>query len=192
MELVLDVLVSALSLATVGHYVWSTRAHFHSPTTPPGAMLISAVVVATALFFLAIVWLELQPTGAQLVGLGLESASLWLFWAAIFASRKARLRFAFDVENPHSLVTHGPYRYVRHPFYTSYVIFWVGWGVATWSILAVVPVAGLIAIYVIAARDEEKKFAATALSGDYEAYRQGAGFFTPRLRRRGAVRRNPR
>lgn len=182
MAFFLDLLVSVLSLAIVGQYTWSMRAHFHSATVPPGAILISAVVIATSLFFLSILWIEKQPIGAKLVGFGLEIASLALFWWAITASRAARLRFAFDADNPDSLVTEGPYLYVRHPFYTSYAIFWIGWGIATWSIWAVVPVAGLIAIYVVAARDEEKKFSTTALAGPYEAYRQRTGFFWPRVR----------
>jgi protein-S-isoprenylcysteine O-methyltransferase Ste14 len=104
-----------------------------------------------------------------------------LFWAAISASRKARLRFAFDPENPHSIVTGGPYRYLRHPFYTSYLLFWSGWAIAGWSAWTIVPVAIFAAIYVTAALAEEKKFSGTALAGDYEDYKMRAGFFWPRF-----------
>ena len=182
MAFFLDLLVSVLSLAIIAQYTWSMRAHFHSASMPPGAMLISAVVIATSLFFLGILWLERQPIGAKLAGFILEIASLALFWWAITASRAAKLRFAFDADNPDSLVTEGPYWYVRHPFYTSYAIFWVGWGIATWSIWAVIPVAGLIAIYVIAARGEERRFSTTALADSYDVYRQRTGFFWPRLK----------
>lgn len=182
MAFFLDLLVSVLSLAIIGQYTWSMRAHFHSVSMPAGAMLISAVVIATSLFFLGILWLERQPIGAKLAGFALEIASLMLFWWAITASRAAKLRFAFDADNPDSLVTEGPYWYVRHPFYTSYAIFWVGWGVATCSIWAVVPVAGLIAIYMVAALGEERKFSTTTLAGSYDAYRRRTGFFWPRLR----------
>jgi protein-S-isoprenylcysteine O-methyltransferase Ste14 len=181
MEPVLDLLVSICSVVTLGQYLWSMRAHFVLQAMSPGAMVISAVVIATALFFFAILWIETQPVPAKLAGLAVELASLVLFWWAVAVSRKARLRFAFAPDNPHGLLTEGPYGYVRHPFYTSYLIFWIGWGIATWSIWAVVPIAGIIAIYVSAALDEEKKFARTPLAGAYAAYRGRAGLFWPRL-----------
>ena len=53
--------------------------------------------------------------------------------------------------------------------------------VSTWSIWAVVPVAGITVLYVVAALGEEKKFSRTLLAGDYQAYRGRAGLFWPRL-----------
>lgn len=181
MQIVLDLLVTIVGIATLAQYTWSMRAHFQSPRMPNGAKVISAVVIAAGVFFTAILWTEDQPTASLLVGLLLQLASLVLFWWAIRASRTARLRFAFDEDNPDSLVTDGPYGYVRHPFYTSYIVFWVGWGLAAWSIWALVPVAGIVVIYVIAARDEEAKFARTALSAAYADYRARTGLFWPKL-----------
>ena len=181
MERGIDLILSISSIATVGQYLWSMRAHFQATTMSAGAMVISAVVAATALFFLAILWILPQPPAALIAGLAIQLISSALFWWAISTSRKARLRFAFAEDNPHSLVTDGPFGYIRHPFYTSYIIFWIGWGVATWSILAVVPVAGIIVIYVIAALDEEKKFSRTELADAYAAHRKRAGLFWPRL-----------
>ncbi|MER9075040.1 isoprenylcysteine carboxylmethyltransferase family protein [Mesorhizobium sp. M0904] len=183
MESTLDLLLSISSIATLGQYAWSMRGHFQSPSMSQGAMIISAVVVGTALFFLALLWIERQPVAAKIGGFAVELASSALFWWAISVSRKARLRFAFDPDNPDSLVTEGPYSYVRHPFYTSYIIFWIGWGIATWSVWAVVPVAGIVAIYVIAALDEERKFSRTRLAGAYQAYSGRAGLFWPRFAR---------
>jgi protein-S-isoprenylcysteine O-methyltransferase Ste14 len=182
MDRELDFLISGLSILVIGQYAWSMRAHFHSSATTASAILISFAVIATALFFLGIIWLEPQPDSAKIVGFFIEIASVALFWWAISASRKARLHFAFATENPHSLVNGGPFQYLRHPFYTSYIIFWIGWGLATWSIWALIPVAGLAAMYTMAALDEEKKFARTELGSEYDRYRRSAGFFWPRLR----------
>jgi protein-S-isoprenylcysteine O-methyltransferase Ste14 len=179
MQNVLDLLVNLTGIATLGQYAWSMRNHFHSQQMPSGAKIISTVVTASGLFFLVLIWLTDQPIAALAAGFALQLASLALFWAAIRASRAARLRFAFDEENPDSLVVTGPYRYVRHPFYTSYILFWAGWGLATWSIWAIVPVAGIVVIYVIAARDEEAKFSRTAMGPRYEEYRRNTGLFWP-------------
>ena len=181
----LDLLVSIVGIATVGQYLWSMRAHFQSSGMSSGATIISVVVAATALFFLALIWILPQPPLAKIVGLAVQLASSALFWWAISKSRKAGLRFVFDADNPHGLVTDGPFFYLRHPFYTSYIIFWAGWGIATWSIWAVAPVAVIFVLYLIAALDEEKKFSRTEMADAYAAHRNRAGLFWPRLSRSG-------
>jgi protein-S-isoprenylcysteine O-methyltransferase Ste14 len=182
MDLTLNLLVSAIGLAVVAQYTWALRGHFSSRSVPRGTMLISLVVVATTVVFLALTWLGTQPVWAVLLGVAIQLVGLALFWAAIRASRSARLRLAFDAEHPDSIVVEGPYRHLRHPFYTSYLIFWIGWAVATWSPWALVPLAVLLAVYITAALDEERKFSSTALAGEYEAYKQRAGFLWPRFR----------
>jgi protein-S-isoprenylcysteine O-methyltransferase Ste14 len=181
MQLAFDIVISAASVFVVACYAWSLRSHFSSPKMPPGAMLISAVVAVTSLFFLYLVWSQHQRTSAQVVGLGLEVAGAALFWWAIAASRRARLRFAFDENAPHNIVTEGPYGYLRHPFYTSYLIFWSGWAIAASSAWAIVPVVVFAVIYVTAALAEERKFSTSPLAGDYETYKARTGFFWPRL-----------
>jgi protein-S-isoprenylcysteine O-methyltransferase Ste14 len=176
----LDVAVTLVSMFVVGCYTWSLRGHFHSPRMPRAAKLISALVAVTTVLFAYLLWNHPQPPLPQWIGLGLQLASIAIFWWAVSASRAARLRFAFDEENPHSLVQGGPYRYVRHPFYTSYILFWTGWALATWTLWAVVPVLALIALYVVAARGEEAQFAQTDLSSDYANYRAATGFMLPK------------
>lgn len=181
MELVLDFVVSVLSVLVVLQYGRSLRTHFKSPKMPTGTVVISVVVTATAAVFLTLIWIETQPIFAQLIGLAVECFGLWLFWMAIRASREARLKMAFDVANPHGLVMTGPYRYLRHPFYTSYLVFWIGWAIATWSAWSLIPLLAITVIYVIAALGEERKFSRTEMAEAYEEYRRQTGFFWPRL-----------
>ena len=181
MEIALDILVSVVSLLIVGQFTWALRGHFTSTSMTRRAQLISLAVIVTTLGYFFLVWWQAQPATAQIIGVVVELGGLALFWAAISASRQAKLRFAFDDEHPHSLVTSGPYRRIRHPFYTSYLIFWIGWGIAAWSPWSVVAVVVMIALYAWAALTEERKFSATPLAGDYEAYKRQAGFFWPRI-----------
>ena len=81
-------------------------------------------------------------------------------------------------------MTAGPYRFVRHPFYVSYIVFWAGWSLAIWSVIVLFPFAILIVIYVFAARMEERLFAGTQMADQYAAYRQRTGFFWPKLTNR--------
>jgi protein-S-isoprenylcysteine O-methyltransferase Ste14 len=181
MNILLDIVVSLVSVAAIAQYTWSMRGHFSSDAMPRGALLLSVVVITAALLFLLLLWTGEQPLLAQVVGVLIELASLGLFWAAIRASRQARLRLAFDPGNPRSFVAEGPYKYIRHPFYTSYLIFWSGWAIAAWSPWTLIPLAIMVGIYVGAARDEERKFAETSMAADYAAYKARTGQFLPRL-----------
>lgn len=181
MALLLDILVTAVSLAILFQHVWAVRGHFTSKHMTARAKIISLMVVVTSVLNLMLVWSRPQPAAAQLAGVAIEIASLVLFYGAIAASREARLRFAFDEEKPHGLVTLGVYRHVRHPFYTSYLAFWCGWAIAAWAPVAIVPVLMIGFLYALAARLEESKFAQTPMADDYAAYRSRTGFFWPKL-----------
>ncbi|GHA15929.1 hypothetical protein GCM10007989_08550 [Devosia pacifica] len=178
----LDLFVTLVSAVIVGAYMWSVRGHFASEGMPRGALVIALIVTANTIVLLALTWLLPQPAWAQILGIAIEIASGLLFVWAIMSSRKARLKFVFDPEHPHGLVESGPYRFVRHPFYVSYIVFWTGWSIATWSAWSLIGLVVVIALYVRAARMEENNFAATPMSGEYASYRQRVGFFWPRLR----------
>ena len=180
-ELTLDGVISLVSVTVVAQYAWSLRSHFSSPTMPLGTRLISVVVIATAAIYLFLLWYQSQPVVAQIAGLAVELAGLALFWAAIAASREARLGLAFNADKPDGIVAKGPYFYLRHPFYTSYLLFWTGWALAVWSLWTLLPLALIAGIYLTAARGEERKFSNSSFAADYQAYRQRTGFFWPRF-----------
>jgi protein-S-isoprenylcysteine O-methyltransferase Ste14 len=89
---------------------------------------------------------------------------------------------AFSDDTPQFLLRHGPYRYVRHPFYASYLLFWVGTAVTTAGWLPWLVPFGMLLLYARAATGEEQKFARSDLAQAYETYRQNTGMFLPRLR----------
>lgn len=181
MAFVLDLLVSALGLGVFAQHVWALRGHFASDKMSSGARVISAGAIISCLIMLLLLWQLAQPPAAQLIGMLIMAASLLLFWGAVRASSRARLRFAFDNALPQALVTDGPYRRIRHPFYASYLIFWAGWALATWSPWALAPVAIMSALYIIAARHEETLLGNSAMSQAYDKYRTQAGLFWPKL-----------
>jgi protein-S-isoprenylcysteine O-methyltransferase Ste14 len=181
MQLALDILLTALSIFVIGSHAVVGKGHFKSKEMPAGANLVSAAVLTTLAVFLILLWTGEAPLLAQLVALALEALSLWLFFRTIAASRDGALHFAFDTENPVSLVTSGPYRYVRHPFYTSYLIFWTGLAIGTWSLWAIPVLVLMVVLYTVAARGEEAKFARTQMSDEYASYRARTGMFWPKL-----------
>lgn len=179
MELILDVLLTALSIFVIGSHAVIGKNHFKSKEMPAGANLVTAAVLTALAVFLLLLWTGASPALAVLAGLLLEGLALWMFHRTANASREGGLHFAFDKENPVSLVTKGPYRFVRHPFYTSYLIFWTGLAIGTWTPWAVPVLIAMAVIYTVAARDEERKFANSPMAADYAAYRSRTGMFWP-------------
>lgn len=181
LEFTLDLILTLLALVTVGLYVWSTGTHFRSETRPRGVPIVAVAVFLSLAIYLLLLWQDAQPVGAQLAGVVLILGSLGLFWWAIAASRDFGLSHVFDKTKPNSLLSSGPYAYVRHPFYTSYIIFWAGLALASWNLIAIIPVAVIIMIYTKAARLEEGKFANSGLNEAYSSYRERAGMFWPKF-----------
>ena len=104
-----------------------------------------------------------------LLGLGLA------IWAVAHLGRS----FAVLV-SVRRVVLSGPYRYVRHPIYLSYVLQMIGLLVAHASPLALVLVTGHFALTVYRARLEEERLAAH--SSEYRDYQAKTGFLLPRFR----------
>ncbi len=166
-------------------FSWGVKGHFRSTgKMPPGMRLISLLSLAGFSLFTA--RLVMQPQGAvpasqTIAALLLFTASLALFGWTIRATRQTPPTLAFDTDQPDFLLKHGPYRYVRHPFYLSYMLFWVGTAAASSALLAWATPMLMLALYQHAASREEQKFAASGLSAAYTAYRRSAGMFLPRV-----------
>jgi protein-S-isoprenylcysteine O-methyltransferase Ste14 len=164
-------------------FLWAGVRVFHHPGGQPlaiwGITLATGASVAAHLLALiagfAVVPLRLAG------GLGLYAASLALFWWALWTLRAQPLSYAFSEDAPAHLITTGPYRYVRHPLYSAYGLAWIAGIVVTGEPWLLLTLLGMMFLYVLAARFEEAKFAASPLAGAYRAYSAGTGRFLPRL-----------
>lgn len=109
------------------------------------------------------------------VGLGAVTALL-LFWTLLSLGRN--LTDTVVTRQAHSLITRGPYRWVRHPFYDCMVLFMtaVTLMMANWFVFA----AGIVTFAILAARSriEEQKLA-ERFGEPYLAYRAATGRFIP-------------
>jgi len=179
--MVLDIVVCFVGWAIIAYHTRALRVHFDMPVIPKGVKVISTAVLASA-FILTILcfWFD-QPATAQWIGLSWLIISFAICWATIRESRNAKLLAAFEDKLPHGLLKTGPYSLVRHPFYTSYLIQWIGWAIAAWTLWAIIPVVMMVTIYTIAARDEEAKFARTDMANEYADYMKTTGRFFPKF-----------
>lgn len=148
---------------------------------------ISALGVCTA-------WGGVSPqlVHGNLVAVVLETAGMLFIVGAIaliaatIATHRVPLALWHqegDQNAPVHIVTYGPYQWVRHPFYVSFILLLIGSAlIARDAItLAALPL-GLLSLD-WTARTEEKKLLASSLGDEYGAYRQRTGRFVPRLAR---------
>lgn len=151
---------------------------------PLGLRLLKGGALATKIAVLWAIWegrsVE-QADGWWYASLGLFAVSFALFWWAAATIKRRPLTLAFSPDRPEHLVDYGPYRYVRHPFYTSYLIGYAAGLVATrrWELVPFI--AGMTGIYWWAASTEERKFASGSLAAQYAAYRARTFRFFPRF-----------
>jgi len=118
------------------------------------------------------------PGWARLIGAVTGTCAVCsTFW--VFRSIGKNVSETVLTKDGHELVTHGPYRWVRHPLYTTGILLIVSIGLlaANWFILGLgVLVAVLIRVVVIPA--EEAQLIAK-FGEEYEAYRARTGALAP-------------
>ena len=157
------------------------RRHFSTKTWPRAARFTRIVSDVGVVAFAWLMWRERHPPWSLAISLVLFMAAVALLYWATNATRPLRLHVAFDAVPPDNIMRSGPYRYVRHPFYTSYVLFWLACAMATLHVLSIGFLVVIAAINLAAARREEHAFAASPFAAEYEDYRRTAGMFWPRL-----------
>lgn len=164
-------------------FVWGVRGHFSSTRVPRGMVLVSLLSAVGYLVYIWTIWTGQLRIGFAIGGILVQGLGFWLFLATIRATREQRLTLAFDSDTPTFLILRGPYRFLRHPFYGSYIAFWIGCSVGTVSLACFAASVVLVFTYVFAARLEETKFEASDLREAYARYRSQVGFLWPRIGR---------
>jgi protein-S-isoprenylcysteine O-methyltransferase Ste14 len=180
-------------LAAFSSFGWGVIRFF---TRPSGLTWRAGVVAVLGLLLagwdLQAIWRS--QAGPWMIGAAIVAhvVSMVIFWSAVRACGVQRLSAIFDTDTPVHLVRRGPYRLVRHPFYISYTIFWLAGWLGSGSLVALVGAVAMAGWYLLAIREEERKFAASPLAGEYAEYRRRAGLMWPGWpRRRHESRRGP-
>ena len=161
-------------------FSWALKGHFRSTGAMPAGMKVISVLSLIAMLWFAYRLFAGPPSKAWPLAGSLFVLALAIFGWAVGATRHRPPTLAFDRDQPALLYSHGPYRYVRHPFYLAYLTFWAGTAVATPGLLGWVAPMVMLLLYSDAARREERKFARSGLAGAYDNYKKQAGMFLPR------------
>lgn len=155
-----------------------------------GALLALRALVAVPLFLAVALTIVYPPAMAW----GVAPLPAWARWAGavlgvatvplcywVFATLGKNVSETVLTKDDHRLVTGGPYRWVRHPLYTSGIALFLAIGLmaASWFILVfVVLVVVLILAVVIPAEEREL---VERFGDDYRRLRRRTGRLLPRL-----------
>lgn len=171
--------MAVLCVACFGSFAWAIKGHFRSRgPVPAGMWVISVASLVSMAWFLERLLVE-DLASYWAVAAAMVVAAIVLFWWTVRTTELQRLTLAFDDDQPTFLHRQGPYRCIRHPFYASYVLFWIATSLATPGVLPWVVPMCFAAIYVVAATKEERKFETSPLASEYGLYRARTGMMLP-------------
>ena len=120
------------------------------------------------------------PIGLRWAGVMLCGTS-GVLWIWTFHSLGPNLTDTVVTRRAHTLVTSGPYRWVRHPFYGCVALFTIGAAMAAANWFMAVTGALCVFLLVVRTRTEEEHLLAR-FGATYGSYRASTGRFLPRFR----------
>lgn len=174
-------LLAALLLLSLATYLHAMRSLFlHSHGVPRGMRLIQLLGALSGAAHLYAILSHNPGIGRTLGASAVYALALLVFGLARRATIAHPLTLAYSPDNPTFLLSTGIYRWIRHPFYASYMLTWLGGIVSAPSGLTIATTCVMAGLYARAAILEEEKFANSALRSAYSEYRQRTGMFCPR------------
>ncbi len=104
---------------------------------------------------------------------------LLLFWWGINTAKA--LNYAFG-EFSGKIITSGPFRHIRHPFYTSYTMIWLTSTLLFNSLLLWITLVYLVSFYLSSAMSEESAILSSKSADIYRSYCKKTNRFIPRIK----------
>ena len=165
------------------------------PRAREGPGVVLARVFFAALLYLPMLAYMIHPPSMAWAGVRLPEEVRWAAAAVglamlpflVWTLRSIGPNISETVltKRDHALVTHGPYRWVRHPLYATATVVFLALGVlaANAFIMAMALIAAIAVVLWVIPKEEarlEEKFGA-----DYRAYRKRSGRLMPHAGGRG-------
>jgi protein-S-isoprenylcysteine O-methyltransferase Ste14 len=143
----------------------------------------TALILSTLAYLIKpawVAWAQLPlPPGLRWVGafIGLIGLPL-MYW--VFTSLGRNITHTTAIRREHTLVTSGPYRWVRHPLYSTGMLNFMGFSLLTanWFIFLMAMLA--FAALLLRTTQEEARLI-EKFGAEYRQYMQRSGRFLPRI-----------
>jgi protein-S-isoprenylcysteine O-methyltransferase Ste14 len=155
-----------------------------------GLFMLTTLRPVGAAFWLGLIVWMVDPSSMAWSGVSLPA---WLRWAGVgliaiaggllvwtFRSLGGNLTDTVVTRQNHSLVRHGPYRWIRHPLYTSAAMFMVAICLIAANWFFVVTGVLVVSLLVIRTRTEEQNLV-SRFGMNYRTYMEQTGRFLPRI-----------
>jgi protein-S-isoprenylcysteine O-methyltransferase Ste14 len=119
---------------------------------------------------------ELRSSGAALLAAG----ALLVFWA----NRNLGPNFSSTLilRDGHQLIQHGPYRHVRHPMYTSFLVMLAGLLLLSANWIVGAPPIVFVLLLMAVRTPREERMLLGRFGDEYRSYMARTGRYLPRLR----------
>lgn len=178
------------------HRLKSLTAHDKLDRRQEGLFILATLRPIALAFWLSLIAYMVNPSWMAWSHLAVPAWLRWIgavVWAAAggllfwtLRSLGGNLTDTVVTRKAHTLITHGPYRWVRHPFYDSAALLVVASSLMTanWFLLLT---GGLALVLIVVRTRTEEENLASRFGDVYRAYTAQTGRFLPRIRnRRGA------
>jgi protein-S-isoprenylcysteine O-methyltransferase Ste14 len=174
-------LLAGSAVAGVTFFAVGLTLYFERSPRPPWVLALHYLSMVLVLAQVAGVFV-LEPRADAFVSLAIVmyTVSVLLYLAAIESAKRTRLQRSFiDHPLPDRLITDGPYRWVRHPFGSGYLLGALAPAIAIDDVRMLLVALPLVAATVYAAVREERVWLASARGDEYREYRRRTGMFIP-------------
>lgn len=148
-------------------------------TLRPAGLAFFAGLTAYLVSPASMAWASMPlPVAVRWLGVGIgATAAILLTWT--FRRLGKNITDTVVTRRDHTLVLHGPYRWVRHPFYGSVTLFLLGLSLVASSGFLLLAGAVVVTLLVIRTRREEDHLV-RRFGDDYRKYMNRTGRFLPR------------
>ena len=180
-DIIPNCVMGVIACLCYGSFIWSTVKFFRQgeDLALPMKVICYTGMLGILVHLLGILFSTLDNPIRLALGFAGFVSSLIIFWWALRTHWKRKLAIAFSDDQPHAVVQNGPYRWVRHPIYLSYMLSWIAGAILIpdWWPWIFVLVMGIQ--YLRAIRYEEAQFLQGNLANDYRAYIDSTGVLFP-------------
>jgi protein-S-isoprenylcysteine O-methyltransferase Ste14 len=132
-----------------------------------GNRILEPIFLATAALDAGRFRWSAMPIVVRAMGTAAAVAAVGVVYRCGAANHFLSMRSRIQSERGHTVVQHGPYRFVRHPMYASRIVLTIGVALALGSWIALIP-ALLIALLLVLRTSLEDRMLTTELPGYWE------------------------
>ncbi len=118
------------------------------------------------------------PVAARITGMMLGYLAICMIWW-VHKVLGANFSSSLVIRNGHRLIKSGPYRLVRHPMYSAYLLLFIGTGLLSANWLIGISGIGVIATLMTIRLAREEALLLARFGNEYNTYRQSTGMFIP-------------